>query len=458
MDGVAERVYYYSPVWLQNRLVSAAGRRFRRQRYGAAYIAARSEADHMAHAGADEIASLQEKQLREFVLFAKCNSDFYRRLYGDTELPGTVAELDRLPIVDKETLRSDIDSVFTVEAREAITVSTGGTTGKALQVRFTSEDFQRRMALLDSSRAAIGMDTFNDRKATFSGRSIVKGHFAQRAQVFWRHNSAYNQRLYSTFHLNEETAELYLKDLNSFQPQIINGFVSAIYDLAGFVLARNLPVMFKPKAVLTTSETLLPFHREAIEAAFGAPVYNQYASAEGAPFVVECSQGSLHYRMDSGVIELVDFGDGSEAVVTSFTTHGTPLIRYRIGDRMTFSNNSCSCGSSHPVVAEIEGRAADFLVLRSGRKVSLSHLADVIKGLPNSVLQMQFRQEEDDRIVVLVRVDTRCFNESHLDSIRSEMAYRFGVGSSISVNVVDEIPREASGKTPLIKRSRLDRR
>lgn len=125
---------------------------------------------------------------------------------------------------------------------------------------------------------------------------------------------------------------------------------------------------------------------------------------------------------------------------------------------MTFSNNSCSCGSSHPVVAEIEGRAADFLVLRSGRKVSLSHLADVIKGLPNSVLQMQFRQEEDDRIVVLVRVDTRCFNESHLDSIRSEMAYRFGVGSSISVNVVDEIPREASGKTPLIKRSRLDRR
>src|SRR5690606_28098587 len=139
------------------------------------YLAARAEADRLARASRTELASTQNERLRDFLLFAKSHSDFYRRLYGSTSLPRNVAELDRLPIVDKEMLRRDIHSVFTVEANDAIKVSTGGTTGKSLQVRFTPEDFQRRMGLLDSSRAAVGIHTFNDRKATFSGRSIIKG-------------------------------------------------------------------------------------------------------------------------------------------------------------------------------------------------------------------------------------------------------------------------------------------
>jgi len=84
--------------------------------------------------------------------------------------------------------------------------------------------------------------------------------------------------------------------------------------------------------------------RELLERVFKCKVYDQYASSEGAPFVTECENQVLHMELASGVFE--HFEDGSdEVLVTSFTTHGTPLIRYRIGDSMTFSEKvkTCKC-------------------------------------------------------------------------------------------------------------------
>lgn len=101
-------------------------------------------------------------------------------------------------------------------------------------------------------------------------------------------------------------------------------------------------------------------HREVIERAFGAKVRDQYASSEGAPFVWECEYGHYHYDVTTGIIEQME--GSNEVLVTSFTTYGTPLIRYRIGDSMVFSksNDLCECGFNTPLVESIEGRAIDF--------------------------------------------------------------------------------------------------
>src|SRR5690606_40492842 len=76
---------------------------------------------------------------------------------------------------------------------------------------------------------------------------------------------------------------------------------------------------------------------------------------------------------------------GVQTCALPISTHGTPLIRYRIGDRIVFREGTCTCGSSHPLVDRIEGRAVDYLYSAERGRVSLSHLADVIKGLPNCV-------------------------------------------------------------------------
>lgn len=453
MHAIYENLYALAPISVQNWMTSRYGRKLVKQRYGEPYrrdleaLLAKDYGDYRAD------RKLQDSRVVELVRHAVRNSRFYANLYADVDVDSIsgVDDLARLPIVDKELLRANIDDVYTIRPEEGIELFTGGTTGKSLRVVYTPEDFQARMAYLDAFKVRCGIDPFAARKATFSGRSFAKGLFQGRRKIFWRDNRAYNQRLYSTFDLTEENIPYYMRDLEAFQPDVLNGFVSALHQLAVHVLRNGRRPGFQPKAIFTTSETLLPHHREAIQNAFGAHIYDQYGSAEGATFVTECRSGRLHYNIDTGVIETQDFGAGPEMLITSFTTHGTPLIRYRIGDRIVFAQGTCDCGSAHPLVDKIEGRAVDYLYSPERGRVSLSHLADVIKGLPNCVKEMQFVQEATNRVAIQLVVDDSLYGPEEDRIIVAAMRYRFGDHMEFPIRRVSAIPREASGKFALIK-------
>ncbi len=453
MNAFYESLFALAPISLQNWMVSAYGRKLVKQRYGEPYRQELSRllSKDFGDYGADR--ALQDRCVVELVRHAVRHSRFYAKLYAgiDVDAFSGVDDLERLPIVDKEMLRANIDDVYTIPPEQGIELFTGGTTGKSLRVVYTPEDFQKRMAYLDAFKIRCGIDPFAARKATFSGRSFAKGLFQGRRKIFWRDNRAYNQRLYSTFDLTEENIPHYLRDLERFKPDVLNGFVSALHQLAVHILRTGKRPGFQPKAIFTTSETLLPVHREAIQEAFGAHIYDQYGSAEGATFVTECRSGRLHYNIDTGVIEAKDFGVGPEMLITSFTTHGTPLIRYRIGDRIVFADGACDCGSAHPLVERIDGRAVDYLFSPERGRVSLSHLADVIKGLPNCVKEMQFVQEATDRVAIQLVVDDALYGPEEDKIILAAMRYRFGDRMEFPIRRVAAIPREASGKFALIK-------
>ena len=453
MNNIYESIYYLSPISVQNKLISLYGARLMKQRYGSEYYSAFHYYNNKNYSNMQSELDLQLQELRKLLTHAKKNSTFYRNLYQgiDVDDVKTVDDLKTFPILEKETLRENMEDVYTVQRKNAIEKCTGGTTGKSLSVLFTPRDIQHRSAYLDAFKARCLISPFGEKIATFSGRGIVEGIFQRGKKTFWRENSAYKQRLYSTFHLLDENIPFYVDDLNSYAPDIINGFVSAIYQVAQYILKNKLGIKFRPKAIFTTSETLLPFHRSAIETAFGARVYNQYASAEGAPFITECINGNLHYNLDTGVIETQDLGNGPEILVTSFTTYGTPLIRYRIGDSVSFKSGSCLCGSCHPLVEAIEGRKVDYLYSKDHGKVSLSHLADVIKDVPGCIKEMQFIQKNLDSITIKIVVDDDIFNDHVTNNIYDSMSYRFGDSTKFVLEFVESISREPSGKYSLIK-------
>lgn len=420
-----------------------------KQRYGARYK--ESYLKYINKDYSDSLANVNEqnKLLKEFVKFSVEHSAFYRDFYKnvDVENFNGLSDLHLLPILTKEMLRTNISSIRTIKKNDGVSSFTGGTTGKSLEVVFTLDDFQERMAYLDAFKFKVGVEPMKAKKATFSGREIIKN---VTNNIFWRDNKAYNQRLYSTFHLKPEYIKYYVSDMNDYQPEVINGFVSAIYEVSKWILEHNIVLTFTPSAIFTTSETLLPHHRATIERAFKCKIYNQYASAEGAPFVTQCVMGELHYNLDTGVIETL--ADTNSVLVTSFTSHGTPLIRYDIGDQIIFKDGVCKCGSAHPLVSEISGRAVDFLYGLNGEKVSLSHLADVIKGLPNCVRNIQFIQPSKKDINVLIEVDENIYERSHEQKMLDALRFRFGSSTNITISVVDNIEREKSGKFRLIKR------
>ena len=221
-----------------------------------------------------------------------------------------------------------------------------------------------------------------------------------------------------------------------------------MYEVARYILDNNVKMSFTPVAIFPTAETLLPHYKNAIEKAFGCPVLDQYASSEGAPFVTGCKNGSLHYCMDTGVIEL---DEKNEMIVTCFETHGTPLIRYKVGDKLIFSDDStpCGCKSALPKVERIEGRTLDYLVSKRNGKFTSIYMSLVSEDFQNCVKNMQFIQNTIERIDIYV-VATEAYTDSMDKIITDKLKYSFGDDMEFIIHKVDEIPKMESGKYRLI--------
>ncbi len=448
--GFLERIYDKSPIFFQNIMCTISGYQRNAHRYGKIYWNERKFLQEFDNWTLDEKLKYQENALRDFLRFAVENSPFYKQLYKDIDITDikSVDDLKKLPVVDKEMLRSNIERVFAVPKEGSFESHTGGTTGKSLVVRTTGEDSMRRMAMLDHFKARVGFEHRKMKRATFNGKHIVPP--TQKARIFWRYNAACKQMIYSSFHITEKNIPYYVKSLNKFKPDAIDGFFTSMCDVASYIERHNVSLQFKPVAIFPTSETLTQSGRELLERVFGCKVYDQYASSEGAPFVTECSEQRLHIELASGVFEHLS-DDDSEILVTSFTTHGTPLIRYRIGDRMEFDvEDSCSCGMSGPLVCKIQGRRLDFLYTPEGAKINTVNMANSLKNLPNVIIRAQFRQSNMSCIDALLEVDPTIWNDSHKEMLKDELLHRFGPDMNFNIQIVNEIPRESSGKFRMI--------
>ena len=443
--GLLETVYDSSPIFFQNIMCSVAGARNYWVRYTGVYAETRRFCRDFDSWPVEKQREYQRQELTRFIQFANTNSRFYRNLYRGIDLSAlqSIEDLKKLPIVDKEMLRSNIEDAYAIPERGSEHSNTGGTTGKSLTVRSTRTDEQIRMAVLDHFKSRIGFENLKMKQATFNGKHIIPP--GQKKHVYWRYNAPCRQMIYSSFHLTEDKIGYYVESLNKYKPQSINGFFTAICDVASYIDRHNLKLEFVPIAIFPTSETVNDEGRRLIERVFQCKVYDQYASSENAPFVAECKNQKLHMEMNTGVIEAQENG---EVLVTSFTSHGTPLIRYAIGDKMDFAEPSvsCDCGLHGPIINKIQGRRLDFLYKADGAKINAGNVSNLLKYLPNSVIRSQFRQDRMDEIEILLEVDQARFREESKKDILKECEHTFGKETKVKIRVVDEIPRAASGK------------
>ena len=181
-----EKLYDSSPIFFQNLMVTVSGYDRNRSRYGKAYY------DHRKFLADFDTWSLERKleyqaeELRNFLAYAVRNSRFYRKLYDGIHISSikTIDDLNRLPIVDKEMLRQNINDVITIPRKGAVEGHTGGTTGKSLVVLFTPEDNMKTMAMIDHFKSRVGFEHRAMKRATFNGKQIV--HPLQRQKINWR--------------------------------------------------------------------------------------------------------------------------------------------------------------------------------------------------------------------------------------------------------------------------------
>ena len=452
--GLLEKVYSQSPVWFQNIMISVYGYKLKKQRYGLIYNEHLAYLKDRDYGNFEEEKRMQNEEFLKLLHYAVKHSKFYREFYKNVDINSirSVDDIDKLPILDKETLRKNIDDVYTINPQDGIASFTGGTTGKSLCVIFTREDNQKRMAVLDAFKYRHGFDNGKMKSARFNGKNIVP--LGQKKDEYWRNNWPIKQRIYSSFYISQDKIPFYVKNLNEFKPEEIDGFVTSIYDVAKYMHEHGIEAQFAPKAIFPTSETVLPMHRQLLKEVFHCEVRDQYASSEGAPFIMECVCGNMHEDITTGVFEHIKTEHGTKLIVTSFTTYGTPLIRYDIGDNVLEHSSDypcCTCGSSHPIVKAIDGRQADYLISEERGNINLGNLSNVIKELPNCVKNIQFVQNSLSKIDIYIVVDPLQYKNEFDELILKEMQYRFGNKMKFQIHKVEVIEREKSGKYRLIK-------
>ena len=136
----------------------------------------------------------------------------------------------------------------------------------------------------------------------------------------------------------------------------------------------------------------IPSTKKMIEEAWGAKCYDHAGATEVGAFGFQCQfqPEAVHVNEKAFIAEVVDPATGmpvkdneqGELVLTNLGRIGSPVIRYRIGDLVQPSYESCACGRPFLLLkGGVLGRADDMVVVR-GVNVFPSAVENVLREFP----------------------------------------------------------------------------
>lgn len=451
-------LYGRAPIWAQHVMCSAEGLRLRRLRFPARFDARLRLVRARSRWTAAQVAADRLARLRALLVHARAHVPYWRDAMAAAGLvPERIAhvdELEALPPCSKDTVVREGDRMRATaipHGRDlhAIELQTSGTTGAGMHLRASIDAVHEQWAMCWRYRMWHGLAP-GTWCGQLGGRVIVPP--TQHTPPFHRINWPGRQVLLSSYHLGPATAGAYLDVLRERAVPWIHGYPSMVATLAECMLERHerLPAVMW---VTLASESVSASTRRRIREAFGVEPREHYAQTEAVANISECTAGRLHVDEDFSVVELVPHArDHDDALLyrvlgTSLDNYHQPFIRYDTGDLVRLADG-CDCGLGGRVIAAIDGRREDVLVLPSGALVG--RVDHIFKSL-ESTREAQIRQAADGSVTILV-VPRREWTEADERALRLAWTTRLGHELALRIVVVAEIPRESSGKLRMVVR------
>jgi phenylacetate-CoA ligase len=252
--------------------------------------------------------------------------------------------------------------------------------------------------------------------------------------------------------MSESKLDAFVTEIRERRPVMLFGYPSALAHIARHAEDRGQALNdLGIRVAFVTSERLYPDQRDQIARTFGCRVANGYGGRDAGFIAHECPAGGMHVTAEDIIVEIVDRegkprppGAAGEIVVTHMATRSFPFIRYRTGDVAVLDEGVCTCGRGLPLIKEIQGRSTDFVVAQDGTVMHGLALIYVVRDLPG-IKKFKIVQESIDHTKVLLAVDAD-FDPTSVAQIRAGMAKRLGERVRIDIDMVADIPAEASGK------------
>ena len=395
---------------------------------------------------------LRLSRLRRLLTSAGARVPYYRNLFADigfmVEDVVSLADLARLPLLDKSTIRANSDALKAENATGLARFNTGGSSGEPLVFYIGKERVSHDVAAKWRATRWWNVD-IGDPEVVIWGSPIELG--AQDGMRAIR-DRVLRTQLLPAFEMSENKLDHFLDEISSARPKMLFGYPSALSHIARHANARgrrmdNLGI----RVAFVTSERLYDEQRRQISKIFGCPVANGYGGRDAGFIAHECPHGSMHITAEDIIVEIIDprgapvsRGEAGEIVVTHLATSAFPFIRYRTGDIGVLDSKPCSCGRGLPLLKEIQGRSTDFLVAKNGTVMHGLALIYILRDLPQ-IRNFKITQESVDLTSVSV-VSDGGLNGELVGKIVQGFKARLGQEVEIRVDEVKEIPSEKSGK------------
>ena len=198
-------------------------------------------------------------------------------------------------------------------------------------------------------------------------------------------------------------------------------------DPMAFATLAALPLATRPRALVSTSMTLLDGLRERLESRFGCPVIDLYSLTESGPVAV-ASTGTFRILPHDVYVEVLDpkgrpcaDGERGEVTLTGGRNPFVPLLWYRTGDWAALATRD-----GRPCLVDVEGRPPVLFRDEEGRPLNNVDVTNALRPLDLTVYTVHQEASGD----LGVRTPS---GGSGAAAVRRALSALFGVGVRVSV-------------------------
>lgn len=453
--GFIDNLYSKLPIHFQNALITIYGYYWQKRRFGGSFKRQLENFRSRTNWTEADWKEYQEQKLKNLLIHAFTHVPFYKAKYSKAGfqlidfLNFKVENISSLPFLEKQELREFGETTLMADNKDKGNFySSSGSTGTPTKIYYSPSFHQTWSAVFEVRiREWAGVDRFSAR-GMIGGRRVVKEGDSQ--GPFYRYNSFEKQTYFSAYHIGPNTVRDYLEGMVKGKVEYMTGYAMSNYFLAQEIEKAGLKAP-KLKAVITSSEKLSPEMRETFRRVYQCETYDSYSGVEACGLISETPDGYLVNSPDVGILEVLDEngkavpdGVSGEVVSTGLLNFDQPLIRYRIGDRVSLGKEGkIPMNINMPVIAQIEGRVEDKVVGPDGRHMVRFH--GIFINHPGLVASQVV--QEKINLIILRLVTNSSYSKKISEPIMIQrIQSQLGSDLRVSFEYLNELPRTSSGK------------
>lgn len=349
-----------------------------------------------------------------------------------------------LPVLQKSDFQRPLDRLLSagLTRKQVYVASTSGSSGHPFV--FAKDKLCHALSwATDAYYYGMYHLRTNSRQARFYGIPMnPSGYWFEKAKDWIA-----NRVRFPVFDLSPRALERFMRRFRRERFDFVYGYTSAVVLFARFLLERQVVLKEMCPSLqicILTSEVCTGEDKKLVETAFGVGVVREYGASELGMMAFEKPSGVFRCCEETIFFETAPGEDGtSHLLCTSLFNKAFPLIRYRIGDSVTFGQED-----GRKSIVAIDGRVNDVVVLPSGKvSAGLTFYYISRRVLESSACLREFvvRQTRRDTFVFDVVADRQLKN-SEIMELRRAMDMYLEPGLNLQVNYVEQIPRKGQGK------------